>query len=38
MPELEIFPKTDTVIVYPDRVQMVKVCEINISTGNGTEG
>ncbi len=31
MSELEIFPKTDTVIVYPDRIQMVKVCEINIS-------
>uniref|UniRef100_A0A7V0Z3Q1 Mucoidy inhibitor MuiA family protein n=1 Tax=candidate division WOR-3 bacterium TaxID=2052148 RepID=A0A7V0Z3Q1_UNCW3 len=31
MSELEIFPKINTVIVYPDRVQMVKICEININ-------
>lgn len=31
MPELEIFPKIDTVTVYPDRVQMTKTCEVNLS-------
>ncbi|MGB9721194.1 MAG: DUF4139 domain-containing protein [bacterium] len=31
MSELEIFPKADTVIVYPDRVQVIKVCEISLN-------
>ncbi len=31
MPELEIFPKIDTVVVYPERVQVTKTCEVNLS-------
>ncbi|MEO0185205.1 MAG: DUF4139 domain-containing protein [candidate division WOR-3 bacterium] len=31
MPEIEIFPKIDTVIVYPDRVQVIRTCEVNLN-------
>jgi len=31
MPVIEISPRTDTVIVYTDRVQVIKVCEVTLN-------